>query len=163
MAEGGGAAPGGRPVSPGGRAGLAPVAWEDGLFEEAAAGGARALTADGSTSGRYLYLAAPEGFLEEGDGEAAVVCLDRGTGSWTIEYDSDDAGAPGAGAYRSARPVALEGSGEWREARVLLPGARFAGRQDGGADLRIAAPPGGLAVRAVRLRRLGPPPGPAGL
>ena len=69
-----------------------------------------------------------------------------------LEYDSQTDVPPHNGAYRSTESVALQGSGAWKEAEFRLSDARFAGRQNGGADFRLWVNNPDLLVRSITLR-----------
>ncbi len=99
----------------------------------------------------YMYFRVDKRRLPPGewDVEAEVEYLDT-AGRFIIEYDSafgDDIESR----YRDTKSVVLTGTGKWR--RVILPlrRAKFAGRQNLGADFRISGP---VVVRQVWIRGL---------
>lgn len=47
---------------------------------------------------------------------------------------------PVEGAYTTAGTVQQQGTGTWKTAQMTVSNARFAGRQNCGADFRIAGP-----------------------
>lgn len=81
-----------------------------------------------------------------------VEYYDRGSGSFGVQYDSNDASAPLSGAYtESGKRVQLTGNGGWKVAAFDLPGARAANRQEGQSDFRIATDLQDLVVGRVYL------------
>jgi hypothetical protein len=106
----------------------------------------------------YLYLDADDEFARTARGGAARIeleYLDRGQGAIVLEYDSSDASAPYAGAYK-AHPLAppRTNSGQWRTAAFELRDPRFAGSQNGQADFRFYNGGDDLLVKAVKVKRL---------
>lgn len=71
-----------------------------------------------------------------------------------VEFDSRDAKATLHGAYTPARQTASTAPGPFVRRTFALPHARFANRQNGGADFRLVLPDRTAAVREVTLRRL---------
>jgi hypothetical protein len=65
--------------------------------------------------------------------EIAVEYFDGPPGSFGIQYDAADH------PYRNLRSVRLKGSGAWKTARFHLENPRFAGRENGNSDFRLAA------------------------
>jgi hypothetical protein len=55
--------------------------------------------------------------------------------------------------FRPAPSQPILGTGQWKEARFILPYARFAGRSNG-ADFRLAAAGKDLVISRVSVRRL---------
>ncbi|NSW57664.1 MAG: hypothetical protein HPY44_16760 [Armatimonadetes bacterium] len=107
---------------------------------------------DAGASNQMIYLFADDAALPPGDYdlEAVVDYFDRGTGRFMIEYDSTS-GDSIEDRYRDSAPVSLTDSGQWRTATLALPGARLAGRQNAGADLRIngIVPVGRIILRGL--------------
>ena len=77
-----------------------------------------------------------------------VEYFDEGFGTFRIQYDSVDTGAPMGGACKDGPSELLLDSRQWRKATFELPDARFDGRQNLDADFRLYCP-GRLAVRKV--------------
>ena len=104
----------------------------------------------------YLYFAVADPFyFDEGAGIVVEYeYLDDGHAWHLIQYDSHNGAATLSGAYTDSPPVRPGRTGQWRTARVLLPDARLANRQNGGADLRFAVGDGSLTLRRVVVRRL---------
>jgi len=75
--------------------------------------------------------------------------LDLGSGAVRLEYDSFD---PAAGPARSVPAFTLEGSGCMRTWTTEVYDARFAGRQQGGADLSLRVATGPLYFKRMRVR-----------
>lgn len=78
------------------------------------------------------------------DGSYAAVFTveyyDGGTNGWTLDYDSTNPnGGPLSGAYTPAGSVTESGSDTWKTATFSVPDARFADRENGGNDFRIAS------------------------
>jgi hypothetical protein len=83
-----------------------------------------------------------------------VIYLDAGPLEFRVDYDSSDPKLDGLlQQFRPSANEAIKGTGQWREARFVLPHARFAGRSNG-ADLRLAAADKDLVIASVTLRRL---------
>lgn len=106
----------------------------------------------------FLYVGVHDTFLFDAAVPATVVVeyLDKGTGSFTLEYDGAD---PTAGALEGAYTpseitVQLQDTGSWQEASFPLEGVRFANRQNGGSDFRLVGidqlP---LTLRSIEVRR----------
>ncbi len=90
----------------------------------------------------YIYLDVQDDWASDGDRsvvDVTVVYHDRGSGELYLQYDSTDpAGSSSDGAYRPSIAVQLDDTGEWRSHTFRLIDAGFGGRQNGGADLRVA-------------------------
>jgi hypothetical protein len=139
--------------------GLWPVVVNDGPFTLTETAGVQAMHTAAGRRGRYLYFELDDRFLRNRRTavDIRVEFLDRGSGSFVLEYDADDAEAPHAGAYKPAAGVTLTDSGAWRSWTWLVPDARFGGNQNNGSDLRLAvAPETELLVRRVVVRRQRP-------
>jgi hypothetical protein len=104
---------------------------------------------------RHLYFDVDDSwmFWEKRSVQITIEFLDQGEGSFRIEYDSADTALHlPARAHKSAGEVQFTGTGEWREARITVNDAYFAGRMAGGTDFRIALDKRGVAIRRVVLR-----------
>jgi hypothetical protein len=135
--------------------GLRPIPWEDGPFEVRPAG-EPALVSRGATGERptYLYFQVSDWFAfdVDADFELELEFDDRGQGTFEVQFDSRDERATLRGAYTGAARLE-RGAGEgWRTETVTLSRARFANRQNGLADLRLAVWERDLAVRSLCLR-----------
>src|ERR671915_1661937 len=116
--------------------------------------GARATgPGDDPSWGRYMYFRLDDAVAKDGYYVARVEVeyLDEGTQAFGLQYDSNDCNATLNGAYKDAPQVQRTGSGEWRTATFELSDARFASRQNGGADFRLAAGSSTLTVHRVTL------------
>jgi len=148
-------------VSPEKSAGLAIVAQPqgDGPVAEKRLSGRAAFSTEPnrfSPTTRYLYFDVEDYFLNDGDEtvEVTVGYYDAGAASWRIDYDSADPALEGLKQqFRETAAQPIAGTGAWKEVRFLLPHARFAGRSNG-ADFRLAASGGELAVSHVSIRRV---------
>ena len=142
-----GALPGGLTVRTGG----------DGLAKIVELGGVRCIRAIPNDAGphRYLYVRVDDSFAFGGGPPLRVTVRyrDAGTDSFSLEYDSRQASAPHAGAYKTAGTVQRTDTGAWNEATFDLPDPLFIGRQNHGADFRLAVPNGSLEVRRVVVTR----------
>lgn len=109
---------------------------EDGRWEARIIAGREAVTLKPGTTppSNYLYFRlSPEAKAKIGS-EAYVVIdfLNRGVGRVDIQFNgAENPYTPGGG-------FLLVGNGEWDRALVRLTGVRFEGRQNGGADFRLA-------------------------
>lgn len=109
-----------------------------------------------SPTTRYLYFDVDDAFLFDTDEpvELTVVYQDAGPPEFRVEYDSSDPQLEGL--WQQFRPgprQAIEGTGQWKEARFVLPHVRFAGRSNG-ADFRLAAANEELVIGSVSVRLL---------
>ncbi|MBC7289122.1 MAG: hypothetical protein H5T86_14005, partial [Armatimonadetes bacterium] len=97
----------------------------------------------------FIYFAVDKSRVGPGDyaAEAEIEYFDA-AGSFIIEYDSAF-GDEIEDRYHDSRRVSLNGTGRWKTVVIDLERARFAGRQNLGADFRIS---GRLLVRRVVLR-----------
>jgi hypothetical protein len=91
----------------------------------------------------YLYLRLPAAMPRTGDTYLTVEYLDKGRGTLAVQYDSQDASLPMSGAYKPTESLSLGDTGRWLTHTFRLPDGRFAGRQNGAADLRfvLSVPP----------------------
>lgn len=117
---------------------LVPISGADGVFETRAVGGQsilRAVGPDGNTS-PFVYLRLPERAPRTLDPAfVEVTYRDSGTGPLRLEYNAE------GNDYRAAdqaHGVFLGDRGGIRTAVFRLPGARFRGRMNLEADLRLA-------------------------
>lgn len=130
----------------------------DGPVVEKTVGGRKAWSTAAnrfSPTARYLYFDVEDYFLYDGNEpvEVSVLYYDAGPGSFRIDYDSSDPAVDGiAQRFRDGGGQSLRGTGTWRTAVFELPHARFAGRANG-ADFRLAAVGGDLAIAKVTVRR----------
>lgn len=109
-----------------------------------------------SPSTRYLYFEVDDAFLFDTDEpvELTVTYLDEGPSDFQVDYDSGDPKIEGLmQQFRPSPKQAIKGTGQWKEARFVLPHARFAGRSNG-ADFRLAAAGEDLVIVSVSLRLL---------
>src|SRR5208283_4551254 len=80
--------------------------------------------------------------------------FDSGLGEVGLDYDSIDFRLPDAGAYkRYPYAIHLMNSGAWKLARFWVTDARFANRENGGADFRFYNGSDELLVSAVQVHR----------
>ncbi len=138
--------------------GLRPVAHEDGPFFPAVAGdGSGAIRSAGAGPGRvtYVYFQVSDHFALDTSADATLEIEFRGTGpgSLAIQYDSRRRGEPLAGAYARAVSLDFRGEGGWRREIVPLREARFANRQNSGADFRVAIEGSDILIRSALVRR----------
>lgn len=131
--------------------GLREVACEDGPCR--VDGGALRAGRAASGLGNYLYFQVSDHFAFDGDADFELV-VRRRPGELALEFDSRDAQATLAGAYTGCQPSATHLDGDLVVETWLLRRARFANRQNGGADFRLALPGRTAAIRQVTLRRL---------
>lgn len=82
----------------------------------------------------YIYLEVNDDFLHATASEVWVTVeyFDGGTDRWLLEYDA--LSQP----YKASADVNLTNSGVWKRHTFQLNDAYFAGRQNNGADLRLA-------------------------
>jgi hypothetical protein len=86
--------------------------------------------------------------------EIDLAYFDAGSGEIGLDYDSTDPQAPLGGAYKNyPYSIHLMNTSTWKLARFWVNDARFANRQNGGADFRFYNGGDDLMVSAVQLRR----------
>lgn len=136
------------------RIGLREVACEDGPFRVEF--GALVAGTAPKGLGSYLYFQVSDHLLFDGeaDFELDVVVVADDTPRVEVEYDSRHAKATLQGAYTRARQTGTDAPRLFVRRTFALPRARFANRQNGGADFRLVLPDRAAAVREVTLRRL---------
>jgi hypothetical protein len=106
----------------------------------------------------YFYLDADDHFLVQSKEtlEIELEYLNSGAGEVILQYDSTDSGLPYAGTYKLCpSSIRCTNNGQWQTARFSVSDARFAGRQNNGADFRFYNGGDDLLIRAVRVRRMG--------
>lgn len=134
--------------------GLSHVDWEDGLSEAVVVDGRGALrlVPNPLTPPRYLYFDVDDDLFFNTDVTVEIIVEYRSesSGSFSLHYDAVDlTSGPLDGAYAPAivtgstsGSVQVSPSDEWKQARFTLSHARFAGRQNGGTDFRLAGSEG---------------------
>jgi hypothetical protein len=138
---------------------IAPKPEGDGPVAESVVQGRRAWSTTEnrhSPTARYLYFEVDDAFVYDTDEpvEVTVGYLDAGPPEFRMEYDSCDPKLEGLSQqFRPAPGQPIQGTGQWKEARFVLPHARFAGRSNG-ADFRLAAAGKDLVVSTVSVRLL---------
>ena len=104
----------------------------------------------------YLYLDVDDTFLVAPGArlEIDLAYFDAGSGDIGLDYDSTDFRLPFAGAYkRYPYAIQLMNTATWKLARFWVNDARFANRQNGGADFRFSNGGDDLLVSAVQVLR----------
>lgn len=142
-------------AAPEAESGVRAVYWEDGPFTvEDLPGGGKAWRLPLAGRTLFLYFDVEDDFLGNPSPlSVEVEYLDQGSGSLRVEYDSADPSAAIDGAYKGTDTVRREGSGAWRTAGFAVSVPLLKNRQNGGADLRLAADGDPLLVRRVVVRR----------
>lgn len=135
------------------RVGLRELAWQDGPCRVDGGLLRAGPAADGL--GSYLYVQVSDHFaFDLAAGAAFELEVRRRAGDrLAVEYDSHDRAATLAGAYTLVRPSATQQDGEWLVETFRLAAARFANRENGGADLRFVLPDRRAAIARIALRR----------
>jgi hypothetical protein len=122
---------------------------------------------DNPSWGRYMYFRLDDSIARDGYyvTRVDVEYLDEGTQPFGMQYDSNDCTATLNGAYDDAPEVRRTGTGTWKTGTFDLPDARFANRENGGADFRLSAGSSTLTVHSITLTivedRTPQPPTPA--
>lgn len=135
------------------RVGLREMAWEDGPCR--LDNGTLVAGTGEVASGGYLYFQVSDHFafdMEKGASFELEVRL-RGGDRIALEFDSIDRHATLAGAYTHRSAAAERIDGDTVVATYRLDGARFANRENGGADLRIVLLDRRAAMERITLRR----------
>lgn len=112
-----------------------------------------------SAENRYMYFDVGYSFLYDGDEpvELTIGYFDAGPAEFRLEYDSADPKLKGIEQqFRPGHTQPLSGSKTWKQIKVVIPHARFAGRSNGG-DFRLACSGAELSVSHVGLRRIEDP------
>lgn len=137
------------------RLGLREVACEDGPYRIEY--GALVAGAAPKGLGNYLYFQVSDHLLFDGDAdcelEVEVVAGEGKQLALAVEFDSRDATATLQGAYTRARETGTDAPRVFVHRSFALPRARFANRQNGGADFRLVLPDRAAVVRRVTLFR----------
>jgi hypothetical protein len=147
-------------ATPATETGLIPIYVEDGPVKVGAHDGVPCWRVGGGGRPRYLYFDVDDEFARGAKQgfEIEVTFLPAGSGRPGLEYDSTDVRGQLEGAYTGAAPAAeVAVDGAWRKATWRLENARFAGRQNGGADFRFHTGDTERVIRSVRVRRIRAP------
>jgi hypothetical protein len=139
--------------------GLTPVSHDDGKFTTVERNGVPCWLVPKQTSPNYFYMHVADGFLPQSGGavEIELTYFDVGSGDIVLHYDSTDFRLPNAGAYKG-HPSAFHrlNSGQWKVVRFHVIDARFAHRENGGADFRFYNTGDDLLISAVEVLRIEP-------
>ncbi len=101
----------------------------------------------------FLYFDVANDFAEKVAPDGATVSVtyvDVSAGTLGIIYDSSDAAAMVAGAFKTAPPVPTLGSGKVLTHEFVLPDAIFTGRQNASCDFRLDG--GGKPMRILSVK-----------
>jgi hypothetical protein len=104
--------------------------------------------------GSYLYFQVSDHFAFDVDADFELEVVRAPEAPVRVEYDSSAVRGPLVGSYAACQPTRARRDGEWLVETFELHAARFANRQNGGADFRLALPQRTAAIRSLRLRRL---------
>jgi hypothetical protein len=102
----------------------------------------------------YLYFQVSDHFVFDVAADFLLEVVHDAVAPLQVEYDAIDVRAPMRGAYLLCRPGLKRRDGSWLHETFVLRGARFANRQNGGADLRLVLPWRTAAIRSLRLQRM---------
>jgi hypothetical protein len=133
--------------------GLMPIPNEDGNFTIVDRDGVRCWQVP---QHNYFYLDVADSFLVQPGArlEIDLAYFDAGSGDIALDYDSADARLVDGGAFkRYPYAIHLMNTATWKLARFWVNDARFANRQNGGADFRFYNGGDDLRISAVQLRR----------
>ncbi|HEY4416434.1 MAG TPA: hypothetical protein VGO57_12150 [Verrucomicrobiae bacterium] len=133
--------------------GLTPITNEDGNFTVVERDGVRCWQL---AQHNYFYLDVADSFLVQPGAklEIDLAYFDAGTGDIGLDYDSTDSRLVDGGAYkRYPYAIHLMNTGTWKLARFWVTDARFANRQNNGADFRFYNGSDDLRISAVQLQR----------
>ena len=129
--------------------GLRLIPFSDGPIQKKKVAGREAIVSQADSKAIYIYAAAHDGF-SLGKPEtliAEVTYLDTPNNHFSIHYNgvkSAYAGSPG---------VDLKGSGQWKQATIVLRDSQLANQQNGSCDIRLVNHRGTLAISRIVLRR----------
>lgn len=133
------------------RTGLREVRCGDGLFR--IDGGTLQPLPSPAGLGSHLYFQVSDHFAFECDGDFELT-VKRTPTPVRLEFDSWDASATLAGAYTECQPTRTRTDGEFVVETYRLTRARFANRQNGGADFRFVLHERTASIRELTLRRV---------
>ena len=142
--------------------GLTPIKNGDGDFSIVERNGQHYWLVPKHSSPNYFYLDVVDDFLPHPGAtvEIDLAYLDTGSGDIALDYDSAeiqlsnaDLLLPDPGAYkRYPYEVHRTNSGQWKLARFYVNDARFADRENGGADFRFYSGGDDLLISFVQVR-----------
>jgi hypothetical protein len=134
-------------------AGLKPVEVEGGAFEIVELTGIRMVTTKAAKAEtRFLAFAVDDSwrYYDRRGYDVVVEYLDKGKGTFTLEYDSADKERKGTERWHKVGgEEPFTDSGEWKTATFTLADALFGNHQAGGSDFRLRVEKRGLAIRKV--------------
>lgn len=143
--------------------GLFPIKNGDGDFKVVEQNGLSYWLVPEHASPNYFYLGVADDFLPKPATavEIDLGYLDSGSGDIALDYDSSDIRLSDEdlllfdpGAYeRYPYSVHRMNSGQWKLARFYVSNARFANRENGGADFRFYSGGDDLIISFVQVRR----------
>jgi hypothetical protein len=133
------------------RVGLREVAVADGPCE-VRDGALRAGVAPAGL-GSYLYFQVSDHFAFDVDAAFELEVVRAAATPLHVEFDSRDGSATLDGSYTACAPTRAQRDGDWLTETYTLRSARFANRQNGGADFRLLLPQRAAAIRRVTLTR----------
>lgn len=127
--------------------GLVQIEQGDGVTAPVTVAGRSARTTVAAGPAMYMYFRIDDEIAFDSPYVACVRVdyFDEGSASFGLQYDSQDT------AYASASSVQRSGTDTWKSAAFDLLDARFANRQNGGSDFRLAAGTAGVTVHSVTL------------
>jgi len=102
--------------------------------------------------GSYLYFQVSDHFAFDVDADFELEVVRDPTTAVSLEFDSHDPQGVFEGSYTACRPNATRRDGDWITDGFVLPRARFADRQNNGADFRLVLPQRAGVVRSLVLR-----------
>ena len=99
------------------------------------------------TGAKYVYFNIDDAIAHDSKYVACVRAeyYDEGTDGLSLQYDSQDS------AFASSGTVIRAGTNTWQTAAFNIVDGRFANRENGGTDFRLAAGTAGVTVHAVSL------------
>jgi hypothetical protein len=143
--------------------GLTPIKNGDGDFTIVERNGVHCWLVPKHTSPNYFYLDVADDFLPKAGSsvEIDLAYLDAGSGDIALDYDSAeirlsnaDLLLPDPGAFeRYPYVIHRMNSQQWKLARFYVNNARFANRENGGADFRFYNGGDDLLISAVQVLR----------
>ncbi|MBN2445909.1 MAG: DUF5010 domain-containing protein [Phycisphaerae bacterium] len=108
-------------------------------------------------TGRHLYFAVADPYYYDHSADVTLkfTYLDEGTTPIVIHYDSArETGSLEDRYLTLEREIKRQNTREWKTVTVTLPQARFANRQNGGADFRFASEGDEVTIRDVSVSKL---------
>lgn len=100
-----------------------------------------------------MYFDVDNSIANDGQFQATftVDYYDESDYAWVLQYDSNNPAGTLGGAYTTAGTVTNAGTNTWKTAAFTVDDARFAGRENGATDFRVASSAGPITIHRVQV------------